>query len=102
MELIQDEDLADGRKSSVKRTHESTYKPSKKWTYNEIYMSPPKYETQERSSRIEEYSKYEKNIESKHSYNGIHLPCSKYEAKEKSNNIDESSKYEGKESIEVD
>ena len=81
MALIQDEDSKDGGKSSVKGTHESTSKPSRKWTYNGIYMSPPKYETKERSRCIDKSSKYEKNIENRHSYNAIHLPYSKYKVK---------------------
>ena len=39
MALIQDEDSKDGGKSPIKRTCESTSKPSRKWTYNGIYMS---------------------------------------------------------------
>ena len=61
MELIQDENSMDGGKSLVKQTQ----KPSKKWTYNGIYMSPPKYEAGENSSCTKEYSKSEKNTKSK-------------------------------------
>ena len=87
MALTQDENSVDGGKSLVKRTHAIISKSCRKWTYNGIYMSPPKYVAEERSSCIEKPSKWKKNTESKCSYNGIHLQYSKYEEKEKSNSI---------------
>ena len=44
MAQIQDEDSIDGGKLSIKGTHESTPKPSRKWTYNGMYTPPLKYE----------------------------------------------------------
>ena len=61
MALIQDENLEDRGKSSVKGTRESTSKPSRKWTYNGIYVPPPKYEAEESSSCIKEPPKSKKN-----------------------------------------
>ena len=102
MALIQDEDSKDGGKVLVKGTCESTFKPTRKWTYNGIHMSSPKPETKEKSSCIEKYAQSEKNIASKRLCNGIHLPYSKAEMKEDSNKTDENSKYEDKESAKID
>ena len=101
MALIQDEDSKDGNKFSIKGTCESTSKPTRKWTYNGIYMSSPKSETKERSSYIEEYSKSRNNITKKCPYNGIYLPSSNDEVKKDSNSIQENSKYEDEESVEI-
>ena len=60
-------------------------------------MSPPKYETKDRSRYIEEYAKLEKNIERKRPYNGIYSPSSKAEVKEYSNRIEENSKSKNEE-----
>ena len=54
MALIQYEDLENGVKLLIKGTHERTYKPLIKWSYNLIYMSPPRSEIEGKSRNIEE------------------------------------------------
>ena len=100
MVLIQDEKPR-GRKLSIKGAPTSTSKPSKKWTYNKIHLSSPKFEEKKKSSNTKELVKLEKIIENTHSSNEITLPLSKSEVREKFSCVGESSRSEDVDNIEV-
>ena len=100
MELIQDENSKYGNKYAsinwliVKGTHKRTSKPLNKWYYNGIYMSPPKSETKEKSTSIEETSKSETIEKNKCPYKAVYMSSSKSKVEEKSSNTKKNSKIE--------
>ena len=57
MALIQDDNLGKGAGSSIKGVQVTTSKPSKKWTYNGIYIYYPKSKAEENPICTKESSK---------------------------------------------